>query len=60
VVLLPIRFLVNTLPLTPGGLGVGEVAMVRLFQFADLTGGAAALIGWRVLLLIPAVGGLVL
>lgn len=59
-VLLPIGSLVNTIPLTPGGLGVGEVAMDRLFGLAGLTGGAAALIGWRLLLLLPASVGLLL
>lgn len=60
VLLLPIGLLVNTIPLTPGGLGVGEVAMDRLFGLAGLTGGAAALIGWRLLMLLPASVGLVL
>ncbi|MDZ4674082.1 MAG: lysylphosphatidylglycerol synthase transmembrane domain-containing protein [Gemmatimonadota bacterium] len=59
-VLLPIGVLVNTIPLTPGGLGVGEVAMDRLFSLAGLTGGAATLITWRLFLLIPAALGLVL
>lgn len=57
-VLLPIGVLVNTLPLTPGGLGVGEVAMDRLFAMASLTGGAATLITWRLFLLLPAAVGL--
>jgi len=60
VLLLPIGLLVNTIPITPGGLGVGEVAMDRLFGFAGLTGGAAALIGWRLLMLLPAAVGWVL
>jgi uncharacterized membrane protein YbhN (UPF0104 family) len=59
-VLLPIGSLINAIPLTPGGLGVGEVAMDRLFQLAGLTGGAAAIVGWRLLLLLPAAVGLVL
>lgn len=60
VVLLPIGVLVNTIPLTPGGLGVGEVAMDRLFGMAGLTGGAAVLITWRLFLLLPASLGLAL
>lgn len=60
VLLLPIGLLVNTIPITPGGLGVGEVAMDRLFGLAGLTGGAAALIGWRLLMLLPAAVGWVL
>lgn len=59
-VLLPIGVLVNALPLTPGGLGVGEVAMDRLFALANLTGGAATLVAWRLLLLVPASLGLLL
>ena len=57
---LPIGFLVNAIPITPGGLGVGEVAMDRLFSLAGLTGGAAALISWRLLQLVPAAVGLLL
>jgi hypothetical protein len=34
--------------------------MDRLFNLAGLTGGAAALIGWRILLLLPAAAGLFL
>jgi len=48
-VLIPFGFLVNTLPLTPGGLGVGEVAFHTLFQLGGFTGGVEALLGWRVL-----------
>jgi uncharacterized protein (TIRG00374 family) len=41
----------NNLPLTPGGLGVGEAAFESLFRIAGLQGGAEALLGWRILLL---------
>lgn len=58
--LLPIGFLINALPLTPGGLGVGEVAMDRLFGAAGLSGGAAVLLSWRLMQLVPAAVGLVL
>lgn len=37
----------NALPITPGGLGVGETAFERLFALVGATGGAALLILWR-------------
>lgn len=37
----------NALPLTPGGLGVGEAAFEQLFLVAGATGGAALLVLWR-------------
>ncbi|HEY3303418.1 MAG TPA: lysylphosphatidylglycerol synthase transmembrane domain-containing protein [Candidatus Binatia bacterium] len=49
VILIPLGFMANALPVTPGGLGVGEAAFIKLFQLAGLTGGAEALLGWRVL-----------
>jgi len=48
----------NNLPLTPGGLGVGEAAFESLFRIAGLQGGAEALLGWRILLLALAPIGL--
>lgn len=47
--LVPLGLLANTLPLTPGGLGVGEAAFNKLFGMAGSTGGAEILIGWRLL-----------
>ncbi|MGQ0538906.1 MAG: lysylphosphatidylglycerol synthase transmembrane domain-containing protein [Gemmatimonadaceae bacterium] len=44
-------FVANNIPITPGGLGVGEAAFESLFSVAGLEGGAEALIAWRVLLL---------
>jgi glycosyltransferase 2 family protein len=44
----PLGFVANTLPVTPGGLGVGEAAFNSLFAIAGLRGGADALICWRV------------
>jgi uncharacterized protein (TIRG00374 family) len=58
-VLIPIGFLANTLPLTPGGLGVGEAAFDQLFGLAGLQGGAEILFGWRILLIIVSLSGLV-
>ena len=48
-VLIPLGFLANALPLTPGGLGVGEAALDKLFGLAGLTGGAETLLGLRLL-----------
>lgn len=48
VVLSLFGMLANALPLTPGGLGVGEAAFDRLFAVAGLTGGAGMLLVWRV------------
>jgi uncharacterized protein (TIRG00374 family) len=48
----------NSLPLTPGGLGVGEAAFESLFRLAGLEGGAETLLGWRIILLALAPVGL--
>lgn len=58
-VLIPIGFLANTLPVTPGGLGVGEAVFRKLFALAGLTGGAEALLGWRLLTILIGLLGLV-
>jgi uncharacterized protein (TIRG00374 family) len=44
----PIGQVVNGLPLTPGGLGVGEAALNALFELAGLHGGAETFLCWRV------------
>ncbi len=44
----PLGFVANAIPLTPGGLGVGELAFHRLFDSVGMTGGAEVAIGWRV------------
>jgi uncharacterized protein (TIRG00374 family) len=44
----PIGQAVNGLPLTPGGLGVGETALNALFKLTGLQGGAEAFLYWRV------------
>lgn len=46
-----IGMLANALPITPGGLGVGEVAFDRLFRMVGLGGGAQLLLAWRVAML---------
>jgi glycosyltransferase 2 family protein len=43
-------FVANNIPVTPGGLGVGEVAFESLFSLAQLDGGAEAMLAWRLLL----------
>lgn len=45
---IPLGFVANCLPVTPGGLGVGEAAFNSLFTIAGLRGGADALVCWRV------------
>ena len=50
-------FVANNIPLTPGGLGVGEAAFESLFRVAGLEGGAEAMLAWRVLLLALAPAG---
>ncbi len=43
-------FVANNIPVTPGGLGVGEAAFESLFRLAGLEGGAEAMLAWRLLL----------
>jgi hypothetical protein len=45
---IPMGDVANSLPLTPGGLGVGETAFSALFKIAGLQGGAEALLCWRI------------
>ena len=45
---IPIGHIVNSLPLTPGGLGVGETAFNALFSITGLRGGAEALLCSRI------------
>ena len=45
---IPMGDVANSLPLTPGGLGVGETAFSALFHVAGLAGGAEALLCWRI------------
>jgi uncharacterized membrane protein YbhN (UPF0104 family) len=58
VLLIPFGFLANALPVTPGGLGVGEAAFDTLFHLAGFTGGAVALLGWRVMMMLIGLPGL--
>lgn len=52
-------FAANAMPVTPGGLGVGEAAFDQLFQMAGFAGGAVAVLGWRVLMVISSLPGFV-
>jgi uncharacterized membrane protein YbhN (UPF0104 family) len=45
---IPVGHVANSLPLTPGGLGVGEAAFNALFRLAGLQGGAEALLCWHI------------
>jgi uncharacterized membrane protein YbhN (UPF0104 family) len=58
-VLIPLGFLANSIPVTPGGLGVGEAAFGKLFALAGLSGGAETLFGWRLLMIAIGMIGLV-
>ncbi|MFV1987036.1 MAG: YbhN family protein [Gemmatimonadota bacterium] len=49
VFVVPFGMLANALPITPGGLGVGEAAFAGLFASVGVSGGAEALIAWRIL-----------
>jgi uncharacterized membrane protein YbhN (UPF0104 family) len=40
--------LANALPITPGGLGVGEAAFEGLFRTVGYGGGARLILAWRV------------
>jgi len=50
----------NWLPLTPGGLGVGEAAFAAIFALVGHSGGARMLLAWRVGMLPLAALGAVL
>jgi uncharacterized protein (TIRG00374 family) len=56
--MVPLGLLANTVPLTPGGLGVGEAAFERLFQIAGISSGAESLLAWRVLTTLLSLAGL--
>jgi hypothetical protein len=57
-VIVPIGLVVNTVPLTPGGLGVGEAAFAVLFGMIGLQGGPEVLIAWRLLSIVVGLAGL--
>jgi glycosyltransferase 2 family protein len=55
----PMGYIANSLPLTPGGLGVGEEAFNSLFHLAGTGGGADALLCWRIWSLPVSFAGLI-
>jgi uncharacterized protein (TIRG00374 family) len=57
---IPMGYVANSLPLTPGGLGVGETAFNALFEITGLHGGAEALICWRIWSAFVGILGLIL
>jgi uncharacterized membrane protein YbhN (UPF0104 family) len=57
--LIPLGSIANTVPLTPGGLGVGEAAFDHLFALAGFSGGAETMLGCRVLMAVVSLPGLV-
>lgn len=56
--LIPLGFLANQIPLTPGGIGVGEAALSGLLHLAGLGNGAEIMLGWRMCLLFVSLLGL--
>jgi glycosyltransferase 2 family protein len=56
----PMGDVVNSLPLTPGGLGVGETAFNALFKLVGLQSGAEALLCWRIWRVMAGLAGLAL
>jgi hypothetical protein len=56
-VAVPLGLVANALPITPGGLGVGEVAFHRLFSELGMPGGAELLVGWRLCMVTMALVG---
>lgn len=56
--MVPLGLLVNTVPLTPGGLGVGEAAFEKLFGIAGISSGAESMLAWRVLTTLLGVTGM--
>jgi uncharacterized membrane protein YbhN (UPF0104 family) len=49
----PLGFIINAIPGTPGGIGIGEAAFEKLYNLAlgrDASMGAEACLGWRVII----------
>ncbi|MEO6444504.1 MAG: lysylphosphatidylglycerol synthase transmembrane domain-containing protein [Gemmatimonadaceae bacterium] len=53
-------FVLNNVPITPGGIGFTEAAVDSLFRIAGMTGGAEMMLGMRVLFVALAPAGVVL
>lgn len=56
--LTPVGLAANALPLSPGGLGVGEAAFESLFAMAGTAGGAEIALSWRALAVVGSLPGL--
>jgi uncharacterized protein (TIRG00374 family) len=56
--LIPLGQVANSVPLTPGGLGVGEAAFNLLFSLGGLARGADILLGWRLVTVLVGLLGL--
>ncbi|HVB33504.1 MAG TPA: lysylphosphatidylglycerol synthase transmembrane domain-containing protein [Patescibacteria group bacterium] len=56
--LIPLGDVANSIPLTPGGLGVGEAAFGLLFSLGGLARGADILLGWRLVTVLVGLLGL--
>lgn len=59
IMLIPLGFLANSLPVTPGGIGVGEAALAHLFMLFGMQGGAEVILGWRLIMIVTGLLGLV-
>ncbi len=57
-ILIPLGYFANSLPVTPGGIGVGEAALESLFNLFGMQGGAETLLGWRIIMVIVGLTGL--
>ena len=55
-----LAFVLNNVPITPGGIGFTEAAVDSLFTIAGMKGGAETMLGMRVLFLLLAPVGVVL
>lgn len=58
IILIPLGYLANSLPVTPGGIGVGEAALESLFNLFSLQGGAEVILGWRLIMVVVGLAGL--
>ncbi|MBN2560819.1 MAG: flippase-like domain-containing protein [Phycisphaerae bacterium] len=56
-VLMPMGWVTNALPISPGGLGVGEAALEALFKLVGLSGGAAVSLSWRAVAMVMSLPG---
>lgn len=56
--LIPMAYPANMIPITPGGLGVGEAAMETLFNLCQLDGGSEISLGWRLTMILSGLLGL--